>query len=101
MITVSIGQESRSSSDITESWINQQINRRLRDGAPVCVTVTMKNGDLDMILRTTDCPTPRGPGRAPNRYERGAFDLWEKLGLQNGEVRGGKLVAFLKQMGEL
>lgn len=101
MITVSIGQESRSGSDITESWINQQVTRRLRDGARVCVTVTVKNRDLDMIMRTTDCPTPRGPGRAPNGYERRVFDLWEKLNLQIGELRGGKLVAFLKQMGEL
>lgn len=98
---MSIGQESRSGSDITESWINQQVNRRLRDGARVCVTVTVKNRDLDMILRTANCPTPRGPGRAPNGYERRVFDLWEKLDLHNGELRGGKLVAFLKQMGEL
>lgn len=101
MINVSIGQESRSGSDITESWINQQVNRRLRDGARVCVRVAVKSRDLNMTLRTADCPTPRGPGRAPNGYERRVFDLWEKLGLQNGELRGGKLVAFRKQMGEL
>lgn len=99
MITVAIGQESRSGSDITESWINQQVNRRSRDGARVCVTITLKNRDLDMILRTSDCPSSRGGGRAPNTHERRVFEVWNKLDLQNGEVHGGKLVAFLKQLG--
>lgn len=101
MITVSIGKESRSGTDITESWVNQQINRRLRDGSRVCVTVTVNTQDLDMVLRTSDCPKPRRAGRAPNAKEWHVFDLWDKLDLQDGEVRGGKVVAFLKQMGEL
>lgn len=101
VITVSIGQEFRSGPDITESWINDQINRRLRDNARICVTITVKKRELNMMLRTAGCPMPRRPGRAPNGYERRVFDLWEKLDLQNGEVRGGKLVAFLKQMGAL
>jgi hypothetical protein len=99
MITVAIGQESRSGSDITESWINQQVNRRLRDGARVCVAITLKNRDLDMILRTSGCASSGGRGRAPNSEERGVFEVWNKLDLQNGEVQGGKLVAFLKQIG--
>jgi hypothetical protein len=99
MITVAIGQESRSGSDITESWINQQVNRRLRDGARVCVAITLKNRDLDMILRTSGCPSSGGGGRLPNRDERRVFEVWNKLDLQNGEVHGGRLVAFLKQIG--
>lgn len=99
MITVSIGQDSRSGSEISESWINRQINRRLRDGARVCVSVSVKEGDLDMRLRTLDCPRSAGAGRSPNSHERRVFDLWQKLHLQDGEVRGGNLVAFLKQMG--
>ena len=101
MITVAIGPEVRSDSDISESWINQQINRRLRDGARVCVTVKIKERDLDVILRTQDCPKPRGSGREPNGAEQRVFDLWKKLDLQDGEFRGGNLVAFLKQMGRL
>lgn len=101
MITVSIGQESRSGSDITESWINQQVNRRLRDNAQICVAIAVKERDVSVVLRTSDCPKPRGPGRLPSGDEQRLFDLWKKLDLQNGEVRGGKLVAFLKQMGAL
>jgi hypothetical protein len=101
MVTVAIGHEFRSDSDISESWINQQVNRRLHDGARICVVVTVKEGDLDMILRTIDCPSPQGSGRQANSQERGVFDLWKKLHLQDGEVRGGNLVGFLKQMGWL
>ena len=101
MITVTIGQESRSGSDLTEAWINQQVNRRLRDGARVCVTITVKNRDLDMILRTSDCPSTGGGGRAPTTQERRIFEVWNKLDLHNGEVHGGKLVAFLRQIGGL
>jgi hypothetical protein len=101
MITVRIGQESRSGPEITESWINQQVNRRLGDGARVCVKVTVKKRDLDMILRTSDCPKPQGFGRDPNTQERRVFELWQKLHLQDGEVRSGNLVGFLKQMGWL
>lgn len=65
------------------------------------MTVTVKERDLDMIMRTPDCPKPQGGGRAPNGQERNVFDLWQKLHLQDGEVRGGNLVCFLKQMGWL
>lgn len=99
MIVVTIGSDSRSGSEITESWVTQQINRRRRDGAPLCVVVKINESSLNMTLRTVDCPKLGGSGgRPPNADERRVFERWEKLHLSSPDFTGGNLLAFLKQV---
>lgn len=84
MITIRIGQETRSDADASESWINEQINRRRADRQNVCVEVCGGVG-----------------GRPPNGKEREVLDLWNRRGLNANDFTGGSLVAFLKQLRSL
>jgi hypothetical protein len=84
--------------NVDEHWINQQINRRREDGLSVCVRVTIKEGDLDMILSTPTCGSGGGGGRPPRPHEKVVFDLWNRRGLNDAHFTGGNLVAFLKQL---
>lgn len=101
MISVTINGDERSGSDITESWVTQQVNNRRRNRAPVCVVVQLKESNLNMTLRTVDCTTRGGGSRAPNAREQRVFELWNKLQLDGSDFTGGDLLAFLKQVERL
>jgi len=104
MITIQIGESQRmlnDPKDIDESWINEQINKRRKDGLAVCVRVTIKDEDVNMVLATVNCNGTGGGGRLPNSAEKKVFDLWEKVGMQKSDFHGGNLVAFLKQVRKL
>lgn len=81
---------------IDPSWINQQINRRRSEGKEVCVRVTIRTDDLDMILSTPGCPKGSG-GRQPRPRERQIFELWDERGLNQPGFEGGAVIAFLRQ----
>jgi hypothetical protein len=98
MVTVRIGEETRAFSDVTENWVNEQIQRRRHAGQPVCVEVRIKTSGLDLRLTTPGCGGGGGGGRLPNANEHDVLDLWEKRGLTDGRFTGGNLVAFLKQL---
>lgn len=46
MITVTIGDITKSYEEATARWINDQISRRKRDGASICVKVTIKGDSI-------------------------------------------------------
>jgi hypothetical protein len=101
MITITVGTESRRFEDFTEQWITQQIQRRREDGAASCVTVTIDQPPLNLVLRTPGCNSfgnGSGPGRAPSPQEKQVFDLWDRLGLNDVRFSGGNVIAFLKQL---
>jgi hypothetical protein len=98
MIKIRIGEAERDLNSASESWINQQINRRRKDGLSVCVRVIVKEGDLDMILSTPTCASSGGGGRPPRPREQTMFNLWNKRGLNEPDFTGGNLIAFLKQL---
>jgi hypothetical protein len=99
MLTVTVNGAEVSPED--EGTINQQVNRRRDDGAPICVQVRIQAGDLNMTLATPQCASGFGGGRPPNPTERRVFELWEKLGLTSEGFAGGQVVAFLKQLRKL
>lgn len=103
MITVQIGEETRTLEDASESWINEQINRRRRDGLPICVIVTLNRADAQVTLRSPGCGGGfgGGGGRPPNAKESHIIQLWERRRLNSEEFTGGNLVAFLKQIKRL
>jgi len=101
VITVRIGSDEKDMSDLLdESWINQQINRRRRDGEVVCVRVIIRDAGLDMILATPSCGSGGG-GRLPNAAEREIFELWGRRHLNTPGFSGGDVVSFLKQLRSL
>lgn len=101
MIRVQIGGDERELATADEQWINQQINRRRADGQTVCVRVTVKEGDLSMVLSTPTCGGSGAGGRPPRPQEKEIFNLWNQRGLDDASFTGGNLVAFLKQLKHL
>ena len=97
MIFVSIAGDERSLQDASPDWITQQVERRRRDGLRVCVTVTIKTGELDMRLSTPECGGGGG-GRAPTTREAQVFNLWTKLHLNHPGWSPGNVIAFLRQV---
>jgi hypothetical protein len=74
MITITIGGEQRRYEDASEQWINHQIQRRREDNVASCVTISIDQPPLNMVLRTPGCTTTgqgvgasRPPARRKNR----------------------------------
>lgn len=102
MVTIQIGTETRGLGDASPSWINEQISRRRSDSLTVCVQVRVQEPGLDLILRTPTCGgMGGGGGRAPNERERMAFELWDRLHLNEASFTGGNVTAFLQQLENL
>lgn len=96
MIRVIIGDVESEISSVSESWINQHINRRNADGQNVCVRVIIHTDKLKMTLSTPACAVGQ-PGRVPNEHEADIFKLWDQCGLNKEHFTGGNLIAFLKK----
>lgn len=101
MVTVKIGESERTQSEVDESWVNQQINRRRAEGLQVCVRVTIKANDVDIILTTPGCASGGGGVRRLTDDEQRVLELWQQRGLSQLNFTGGNLIAFLKQLGRL
>ena len=97
-IRVKIGSVERDIKEADPNWINEQINRRRADGAPVCVQVTITRESVDLLLSTSDCPRFAGGSRSLSAQENEIFDRWNKLHLSDKDFSGGNLVAFLRQI---
>lgn len=100
MITIRIEGEERDLSIASEEWINQQISRRRADGQVVCVRVTVRQADLNMVLSTPTCGSKSG-GRPPLSQESKVLDLWNQRKLDSVDFTGSNLVAFLKELSRL
>lgn len=98
MVSVTIAGEARKLADVTEEWINRSINKPKSEGLPVCVTVAINEGAVNVRLSTPGCDGTGGGSGTPNRREKEIFVLWEKRGLTAADFRGGNLTAFLKQL---
>ena len=98
MIRIQIGTSERKIQDADSSWINEQIDRRRRDGQSVCVRVQIDDERANMVLTTPSCSGAAGGNRPPNAQESEVFDLWEKRGLNKDDFAPGNIVAFLNEL---
>ena len=98
MIKIKIGEFERELDRVDESWINQQINRRRNDGQSVCVRVTIKEGDLDMMLSTPTCASTGNGGRPARPHEIQILNLWNQHKLNEYEFTGWNVISFLKHL---
>lgn len=97
-IRIRIGQDERELNQADEHWIVSRIRQEEADEGSVCIRVFIKAGDVDIILSSGGCSkTVGGGGRKATQKEQEFFDLWNKLGLKENGVTGGKVNAFLKQ----
>jgi hypothetical protein len=99
MIEIEIEGDRRNEKEISESWVNQQINKRREAKLPVCVRVYIKENHLDIILSSPECP-PKGKSKASplSKQEEMILSLWEKYKLNTNVFHGGNLVTFYKQL---
>ena len=97
-IRVLIGSSERDINNIEPNWINEQVNRRRSEGVPVCAKVIIEEGDINLSLATSDCPSTGGGNRRLTGPEKEVVDLWNKLHLSETNFSSGNLVAFLKQL---
>jgi len=100
MIKIRIGDSEREIKDADPSWVTQQVNRRRRNGVPVCVRIEIDEPPLKLRLSTPECGPSRG-GRPPRPGERRILDLWNKHKLNTDEFTGGNLQAFIAQLRNL
>lgn len=100
MISVSIGSIEYQLKDLSESWLDSEIMGRRRDGVPVVVRVTIRTGDINMVLSTPD-NQPATRGRQPTLRELPIFELWGKLKLDQTDFTTASLIAFLKRISGL
>ena len=101
MSRIKIGVNERALHEATESWINQQINDRKKDGQQVCVQLFLDEGGVQMVLSTPACSSGGGGGRRPTTKEQQIFDLWDRRGLNDPKFGSGSVVAFVKQLQQL
>ena len=101
MVRVSVNGIDRDLRDVTVPWLREHIEAVRNKGLPVCVKVTTKSGDIDMILSTPSCTSSSGESRPPRPKEREIFDLWDKHGLNSDDFNIGQLNAFLNQIKNL
>lgn len=100
-VTVRIGDETRNLEAASESWINDQLNRRRKDGQNICVQVNVNSGGAQLVLATPGCGGGGGGGHQANARELDIIELWNRLHLNQAAFSGGNVVAFLKQLGRL
>jgi hypothetical protein len=98
LATLSIAGETRNLCDVEESWIIQQVNRRLYNGATACVILRLHTTGIDVSSPTPGCGAGNGDGRTPNRREHEVIDLWKSHRLQTTKLAGGRVNAFLKAL---
>lgn len=98
MVRIQIGSEAteRTLEDADPNWITQQINRRRREGVPICVRVYIEENGLNIRLSSSDCPGLGGGGRPPTVDEREILERWRHFGLDGNDFAPGQLVAFLR-----
>ncbi len=97
MIEIQIAGSKKSIDEDYESWVNQQINNRRKEGLIICVCVFIKEDHLNLILSSPECPS-RGSRPPRTEKEKVIVELWDKRGLNTSDFHGGNLVAFLKQV---
>ncbi|MCF6239209.1 MAG: hypothetical protein L3J79_10470 [Candidatus Marinimicrobia bacterium] len=86
--SISINGNKRDLRNVGERRITQQIIRRQKDGQPVCVIVEINDGNLNLVVKTGDCPSSGGGGRPPNSEEKVLLDSWSKFGLSENIHHG-------------
>jgi hypothetical protein len=101
VVRVIVAGVDRALSEVTVPWLREHIDGARAKGISLCIQVTIKSGDIDMILSTPDCPSIPGPRRPARPKEQELFDLWEKHRLDTNNFPVGELNAFLSAVKRL
>ena len=95
MISITIGSITKQIDDVSESWVIDQINRRLADSVGASVKIKIEHPSADLFLATPDVPRGGGGYREPTATEKRIIDLWKLLRLDTLAIEPKNVVAFL------
>lgn len=103
LATVRIGFNERPIQEAHPNWVQQQVRDRHSEGTPLCVRVTVDTSDAKLVLQSGACASTLGGGggRPLNAREQEILQQWRKHRLDEREVEGGWVVAFLNQLRRL
>ncbi len=105
MITITIGESVprkwEDVSGIDRSWINQQINKRLKDGSQPCIEVLLEGENATIRVATPECGGGGGGGRPPNATEQEIIENWRDRVLSKDPIVGGHVISFLESIHRL
>ncbi len=96
-VTVTFGTDTRSNNAITAGWIHAAMQAQERAGQPVCGTVRVEGGGIDVAVPVGSCPGASGGGRAPNAAEGEVIELFKRRHLDEARFSPGELESFVKQ----
>lgn len=85
-------------SNLSESWLHDQIHASQHDGSSLCVRVFVEADDVDIVLSSEGCQRFAGGGRQTTSKEDYLLSLWEHHGLKDSNINSGRLLAFLRQL---
>lgn len=95
-VTVSFGSDIREGGAITAGWIRAAMEAQERAGSPICATVKVQGGGIDLALPVGACPRGSG-GRPLTAAETDVVERYRRLHLDQVRFSPGELEAFVKQ----
>lgn len=98
MIKIIIGNTTRDYDNYSHDWVYQQINNRRKLNLPVCIQITIKHNEVDIILSAGECPSGNPAQRESRPRENELFDMWEKYELKQNDFSPKQLVKFLDKI---
>ena len=97
MSKVQIGTSEHNFCDVGESWVQQHVEGRRKDGHPVCAIVTLNNDSVNVVLSTPQCAHSQTAYRRPNEKEAELVKLWKNEHLNEPDWTAGNLAHFVKK----
>ena len=101
MIKVQIEGIEKIFSELSVSWVHEQIKQRQRDGLSVCVRVFVTTGNIDLVLSSGECFSSGASNRRATKDECRIFDLWDDFQLKNVPINSGRVISFLQKIKQL
>lgn len=101
MVSINICGSEQKLTEVTDSWLREQIMNRRANDVSVWIRVTIRIDRVNIVLTTDNCPRSPSSPRPPNRHEREIFDLWDSMGLKNPSADPGTLSRFLHKIGSM
>jgi hypothetical protein len=102
MSTISIGGAERPLAVADAGWIGDAFDAHAHAGAPPCVRVMIRAGNVDLKLQTPNCAAAAGGGgRPPSREEAEISRLWNMEGLSSTRFTAAQVAAFVECVGHL
>lgn len=97
-VTVSFDSDAKQNHAITAGWIHGAMVAQERAGQPICATVKVAGGGIELSLPVGACPRGGGGSRPLSAAESEVVELYRRHHLDQTRFSPGELEAFVKQV---